>query len=64
MQNAFDEITLALDTARYVKKAAEKHANAMADLLSGNLRAVGRFRLTALKKELEKFNMQTGRWKT
>ena len=62
MDNAFDELTRALDIARMVKRAAENNANSMADLLDGSLRSVSEYRLARLKKELRKFNIHTGRW--
>lgn len=64
MNNPFDELRVAIEQGRNLKRAAESQANALADLLEGNLRAVSHSRLQRLKKELRDFNMQTGRWKS
>lgn len=63
MDNAFDELTQALQVAREVERASSKNAEAMAALLQGNLKSVSQYRLRALKKELDNYNMHTGRWK-
>lgn len=62
MDNAFDELQRSLSVARDVKRACERYANSMVDLLEDNLRSVSEHRLARLKKELRKFNIHTGRW--
>lgn len=63
MDNAFDQLTNALETAESVKRAAQNHSNQMARLLTGNLRYLSPGHLKNLKRELADFNIQTGRWK-
>lgn len=65
MEGAWDEITKALSIARAIRYAAERHAEAMACLLSerGALRNVSSSNLTKLKRELADYNIQTRRWK-
>lgn len=63
MEDAFDELTSALDAAESVKRAAQNHSNKMARLLTGNLRYLSASNLKSLKRELMDFNIQTGRWK-
>lgn len=52
-----------LNQARQIKNAAENNANSMAELLQGNLKRVGAYRLASLKKELRSFNIHTGAWR-
>lgn len=63
MDNPFDEMTRALSIARDVKRTCERNAEAMADLLDGNLKKVSAYRLERLKRQLASFNIHTGRWK-
>ena len=63
MNNPFDELERSIQVAKEVRRACEIHADSMANLLVGNLRSVSRYRLRILKKELENYNMHTGRWK-
>lgn len=62
MNNAFDELTAALNQARNVRSAAKTHGNAMLDLLDGNLRGLSPWRLAKIKKQLRAFNIHTERW--
>jgi hypothetical protein len=65
--NPFDEIQRAVTQARLTKRAVEETSSSMAELLVGNLRnANGYFGTEALKKlkrELQQFNANTGKWK-
>ena len=63
MINPFDELENSIRIAKEARKACELHADSMANMLIGNLRSVSRYRLSKLKKELESYNMHTGRWK-
>lgn len=65
MNNAYDEIRSIMSKARDVQRAAEYHANGLADLLlvEGALRNLTSYRLERLKKELANYNMRTRRWK-
>lgn len=65
MNNAYDEIRSIMSKAREVQRAAEYHANGLADLLlvEGALRNLASYRLERLKKELANYNMRTRRWK-
>lgn len=63
MNNAFDELTTAIEAAKQVRRACDNNANAMAELLLGSLRNVSRWKLERLKRELRDFNIHTGRWK-
>lgn len=63
MDNAFDEMSRAVQQARDIDRAVDSQLNSMADLLRGRLRKVGPDYLAELKRELRDFNMQTRRWK-
>lgn len=63
MDNIFDEMRQAVARAKAAKSACESNANAMVDLLDGNLKSVAGWRLVKLKKELRDFNIQTHKWK-
>jgi hypothetical protein len=64
MSNAFDEVWAAERQARDQLAAADNVAKNMARLLVGRLRHVHDERaLAALKRELQDFNIQTGKWK-
>jgi hypothetical protein len=62
--NAWDEIERALHEAENIESAARYHANRMARLLAGQLRArrVEARYLAELKRELRDFNLTTGAW--
>jgi hypothetical protein len=64
MSNAFDDVRAAVDHARFQLEAADSVATNMAILLRGRLRKVSSHSaLAALKRELQDFNIQTGKWK-
>lgn len=63
MSNPFDEVCAAIDAAEATNRACNDNAYRMAKLLRGRLRNVSHGDLVALKKELQDFNMHTGRWK-
>jgi hypothetical protein len=62
MDNAFDELKRAIAIAEQTRRAADTHANAMADLVLASLRRVSPYKLKALKKSLRDFNIHTGNW--
>ena len=62
MDNIFDDMRAALAHARNVQAAADQQADGFADLLKGRCHKLTGDRSAALKKELERFNMRTGRW--
>jgi hypothetical protein len=62
--NAFDDVRAAVDLAKFQLEAADSVATNMAKLLVGRLRRVnGHNALAALKRELQDYNIQTGKWK-
>jgi hypothetical protein len=60
--NIYDDLTARLREHREMMQAIQSNANALADLLEDNLRAVSPWRLQRLKKKLASFNAHTGRW--
>ena len=64
MNNAWDEISNAMSEARAVNRAADEHANNMAELLKGRLRHVHPYKLAVLKRELRDFDLRVKEWKT
>lgn len=60
------EMKKAIDEAAQTMRAADNCANDIAYLLRNRLRSgnVYHSTLCALKKELENYNMHTGRWKS
>lgn len=63
MDNPWDELREAVTRQRELEKAIRNSANDMAILLVGHLEQVGASNLRALKLELRRFNMSTGRWR-
>lgn len=63
MENFFDAIVQAVRQAREQENAIANNANNMAELLVNNLRAVRPHWLRRLKRELQKFDATTGKWK-
>lgn len=64
MNNAFDEVRLAVRQAREQFRAADSVAYDMAELLRGRLRNVGsKTVLSSLKRELRNFDAVTGKWR-
>lgn len=63
MNNAYDEMEMAIQQAEEVKRAAKTHARRMARFLVGNLRDCNHSELVAFKKELKDYNIHTGKWK-
>lgn len=63
MDNPFDEMRRAVQLAREVNRAVDSQANTLVDLLDGRLEGVSEYRLKRLKKQLDRFNARTGRWK-
>ena len=61
--NTYDTIRQAIDEAESLRRVAQQQATALARLLEGNLRYVPQSLLSRLKKELSRFNSQTGAWK-
>jgi len=62
MANKWDEMRAAFQEAEIQVKAADAIADSMAMMMVGRLRRVNQYTLGKLKKELEGFNRQTGRW--
>lgn len=59
-----EDIRIALQQAKQAFRAADNCANDAAEILVGRLRnGVSHYKLKQLKKELENYNMHTGRWK-
>lgn len=64
MSNAFDDVRAAVEQAQAQLQAADMVATNMARLLVGRLRHVGSHNaISALKRELHDYNIQTGKWK-
>jgi hypothetical protein len=64
MSNAFDDVRTAVEQAQFQLEAADSVATNMAKLLVGRLRRVNRHNaLAALKRDLQDYNIQTGKWK-
>lgn len=63
MINAFDELTQAIDRAKEARRAVAAHGNAMLELLDGNLKGLSAWRLERIKRQLQDFNIKTGKWK-
>lgn len=62
--NAFDDVRAAVAQAKEQFAATDSVATNMAGLLAGRLRQVWRpEHLSALKRDLAAYNIQTGRWK-
>jgi hypothetical protein len=61
--NKFDEMRQAVSEAKTTLAAADNVAYQMGSMLRGRLRHCSAYDLKALKRELAKFNIQTGRWK-
>ncbi len=61
--NIFDDMRAKIQEAEDTLRAADSCADSLAIVLIGRLRHVKSYRLQQLKKELKKFNSQTGRWK-
>lgn len=61
--NPFDAMRQAVSEAKQVQRAVDEQANALADLLDGRLRHVSGYRLKRLKRELARWNANTGEWK-
>ncbi len=62
MANKWDEMRAAFQEAEIQVNAADAIADSMAMMMVGRLRIVNQYTLGKLKKELEGFNRQTGRW--
>lgn len=63
MNNPFDEMRRAVESARDLNRAVDKQSNDMAELLDGRLQHVAHHRLKRLKAQLRNFNANTGEWK-
>lgn len=65
MTNLFDDIRNALANAREIDNAISRHTERFAEMLNrpGNLRRVSAWELKKMKRELDNFDMRTGRWK-
>lgn len=64
MSEPHQAVAALVTEARRLRNATAQYAYQMADLLVGNLRSVNnRSVLTALKRELSKYNIHTGKWK-
>lgn len=63
MSNAFDQIHEAIEQAKIVNRTCDRQAEKLAQLLDGRLRHVTSWTLKSLKKQLENYNMRTGKWK-
>ena len=62
MDNAFDEITKAIEQAKAVDSVCNRNANAMLEILIGRLRHCRPWNLAKLKRELRDFNIHTKQW--
>ena len=58
----YQEMNEAIREAELTVRRAETYLNQMARFLCGRLRKVNPDNLRNLKKELKKFNSQTGEW--
>lgn len=64
MENAFDTVTAALTEAKRLNEVVDRQTTRLAYLLEGRLRHVhDSGTLRTLKRELERFDARTGRWK-
>jgi tRNA A-37 threonylcarbamoyl transferase component Bud32 len=65
MSNIFDDVRMAVVAAQQAQRAVDLEAQRMALMLTHRLQAskVSDRVLRAFKKELERYNMHTGRWK-
>jgi hypothetical protein len=65
MSNVFDDVREALVRADDAQRAVDSEARKMAALIKNRLQAseVSHYVLCALKKELKRYNMHTGRWR-
>jgi hypothetical protein len=61
----FDEMVKAVNEAEWTQRTAERQVAKMTGLIAGKLQTadVPQYVLVKLKKELESYNMRTGRWK-
>lgn len=64
MSNKFDEMRQAVREAETTMRAADEVADDLARVLRGRLRKCRQYNLQALKRELQDFNIKTGRWKS
>lgn len=64
MSNKFDEMRNAVSDAETTLWAADQIADDLARVLRGRLRKCRQHNLQALKRELQDFNIKTGRWKS
>lgn len=62
-ENLYDAVAKAVDAGNTAKAAVKYHAARMAYFLRGNLEACHDSDLKALKKELARYNIHTGKWK-
>ncbi len=64
MENPYDAVRELVSKAKSLEHATAIHAELMGQLLAGNLRRISsQSTLAALKKELDQYNIHTGRWK-
>lgn len=59
-----DEMRKAIDESKTTLRVADNVANDLAEMLDGRLQHVHHWRLKKLKKQLQNYNMHTGRWKS
>lgn len=67
MSNPFNEVRTAVQQAEMQLRAVDESTDSMVRLIVGRLRRVDSFQgieaLKKIKRELQGFNMATGRWK-
>lgn len=63
--NAYDQVREMVVEVRRLSSALNENASLMAEIIAsdGNLRRVRSYTLKKLKKQLNDYNMHTGRWK-
>ena len=61
--NPYDEMRSSLLEARAVFSAADYAAGNMGEILKGRLRHIPPYILKSLKREIQDFNANTGKWK-
>lgn len=64
MNNAWDEVSAAIEQAKEARRALNNHAAKMADLLLDSLEHVPWPTLVKLKAKLRRFDAHTKAWKS
>lgn len=61
--NYFQEVLTAIQEAEAAQRAARVYLDRMLRLCAGNLRGCDSYYLKKMKRELERFDARTGKWK-